>query len=106
MLNIFNWYGKEVKYNDKYGLSYGHDYVVGLFVIVWKLDSTYPHSHLINTPDYNDNMIVSTNSFKNETLTVKDIAEEKSTPSLDEKDNQGAKVGVGKESRQRQDKKV
>ena len=64
--------GRIEKYNTKYGLAYGRDHALGLFVQVWKLDPHYPASHMTNMPDV-DNILVDRDQFQ-ANLTIEEIA--------------------------------
>lgn len=63
--------GREEKYNHQYGLAYGRDHIVGLFVQVWKLNPKFSPRAFENQPD-DSNIIVDKDQFSG-TLTVEEI---------------------------------
>ncbi len=54
--------GREEKYNQKYGLAYGRDHAMGLFVQIWKIDPKFSLQAYENMPD-GDNILVDYDQF-------------------------------------------
>ena len=58
-------------FNEKYGLAYGFDHIVGRFIQIWKLNSRYSNKAHKNQPD-SDNIIVDRDEFQGR-LSVEEI---------------------------------
>ena len=58
-------------YNEKYGMAYGLDHVVGKFIQIWKLNSKYGNKAFENQPD-SENIIVDRDEFQGR-LSVEEV---------------------------------